>query len=194
MNSICVGILALQGAFNKHKEKCDWLGVNSIYVRSQEELDRCTHLIIPGGESTTMSKLMKLYGLDRAIKEFGKEKYIWGTCAGMILLAKRVDDPRVENLGLIDIYVQRNAYGRQIDSFVIDESMPLIDEKEKFKLVFIRAPKLLELGNSVTPLGFVDGTPVIARSKNILVSSFHPELTTDLRIHSYFILEMMRKR
>ena len=194
MDSICVGILALQGDYSKHKEKCDWLRVDSIYVRSPEELNRCTHLIIPGGESTTISKLMKLYGMVDELKKFGKEKYIWGTCAGMILLAKRVDDPRVETLGLMDIYVQRNAYGRQIDSFIAEEYLPLIDGKEKFKLVFIRAPKLLEYGNSVTPLGFVNGIPAIARDEHILVSSFHPELTPDLRIHSYFIFEMGKKK
>ena len=194
MNSICVGILALQGDYSKHKEKCDWLEVDSIYVRSSEELNRCTHLIIPGGESTTISKLMKLYGLVDELKKFGKEKYIWGTCAGMILVAKRVDDTRVENLGLIDIYVQRNAYGRQVDSFITEENLPLIDGKENFKLIFIRAPILLEYGDSVTPLGFVNENPVIARNDHILVSSFHPELTPDLRMHSYFIFKMGEKK
>jgi len=194
MNSICVGILALQGDYGKHKEKCDWLGVDSIYVRSSEELNRCTHLIIPGGESTTISKLMKLYGMVDELKKFGKEKYIWGTCAGMILVAKKVDDTRVENLGLIDIYVQRNAYGRQVDSFITEENLPLIDGKEKFKLIFIRAPVLLEYGDSVTPLGFVNEIPVIARNDHILVSSFHPELTPDLRTHSYFISKMGKKK
>ena len=94
----CVGILALQGAYAKHKEKCDWLGINSLYVRYPDDLEQCSHLIMPGGESTTISKLMRQYGLVDALKKFGKEKYIWGTCAGMILLAGNVDDSRIENL------------------------------------------------------------------------------------------------
>lgn len=194
MSNLRVGILALQGAFSKHKEKCDWLSVDSVYVRSPEELWECTHLIIPGGESTTMTKLMKLYGLRDAIIEFGKEKYIWGTCAGMILLANKVDDDRVENMGLIDIHVDRNAYGRQIDSFVGEETFPEIDKNEKIKIVFIRAPKIVSYGDTVQPLGFVNGTPVLARNERILVSAFHPELTADLRIHSYFIHNMNSKK
>ncbi len=190
MSSICVGILALQGAFSKHKEKCDWLGVESTYVRSPEELQQCSHLIIPGGESTTILKLIDTFGFKEELKKFGREKYIWGTCAGMIILANRVDDPRINHLGLIDIYVQRNAYGRQIDSFITEENLTFIDGKEKFKFIFIRAPKLLEYGSSVTPLGSVNGNVVIARNEHILVSSFHPELTSDLRIHSYFINKM----
>ena len=190
MSAPVVGILALQGAFSKHKEKCDWLSVDSVYVRSSDELKECTHLIIPGGESTTMTKLIDLHGLRDDLIEFGKTKYIWGTCAGMILLAKRVDDERVDNLGLIDIHVDRNAYGRQVDSFVSEEIFPEIDEKEKIKLLFIRAPKIVDYGDTVQPLGYVNGTPVLARNENIMVSSFHPELTADLRIHNYFIFNM----
>ena len=194
MSAPVVGILALQGAFSKHKEKCDWLNVDSVYVRSSDELKECTHLIIPGGESTTMTKLIDLHGLRDNLIEFGKSKYIWGTCAGMILLAKRVDDERVDNLGLIDIHVDRNAYGRQVDSFVSEEIFPEIDEKEKIKLLFIRAPKIADYGDTVQPLGFVNGTPVLARNENIMVSSFHPELTADLRIHTYFIFNMNNQK
>lgn len=190
MNVPVVGVLALQGAFSKHKEKCDGLSVDSMYVRTPDELKKCTHLIIPGGESTTMTKLINLHGLRDELIEFGKKKYIWGTCAGMILLAKKVDDERVDNLGLIDIRVDRNAYGRQSDSFVSEENFPEIDEKEKIKLLFIRAPKIIDYGDTVQPLGFVNGTPVLARNKNIMVSSFHPELTSDQRVHSYFIFNM----
>ena len=190
MSSPIVGILALQGAFGKHKEKCDLLNIDSIYVRTPDELNECTHLIIPGGESTTMTKLIKLHGLRNNLIEFGKTKYIWGTCAGMILLAKRIDDERVDNLGLIDIHIERNAYGRQVDSFVSEENFPEIDQKEKIKLIFIRAPKIADYGDTVQPLGFVNGTPVLARNEHILVSSFHPELTPDLRIHSYFVYNM----
>ncbi len=194
MSSVCVGILALQGAYSKHKEKCELLGVDSIYVRTPEELRMCSHLIIPGGESTTISKLIKFNGLREGLKKFAKKRYVWGTCAGMILVADRVDDPRVDNLGFIDIYVQRNAYGRQIDSFTAKKHLPFVDGKEEFKLIFIRAPKLLEYGDSVTPLGSINGNVVIARNDNILVSSFHPELTSDPRIHSYFISKMDEKR
>ncbi|MFC1562835.1 pyridoxal 5'-phosphate synthase glutaminase subunit PdxT [candidate division KSB1 bacterium] len=190
MSSVCVGILALQGAYEKHKEKCDWLGIDCVYVRSPEELQECSHLIIPGGESTTISKLISIYGFRDELKRFSHEKYIWGTCAGMILLASRVDDSRIENLGLIDIHILRNGYGRQVDSFVTEEKLSFIEGDEKFRFIFIRAPKLLEYGDSVTVLGSINGDVVIARNKNILVSSFHPELTSDSRIHDYFINKM----
>jgi len=180
-----VGILALQGDFRKHRQRLKELNVTSCLIRKPKELNSCRQLIIPGGESTTMTKLIGAWKLFDAIIEFGKDRPIWGTCAGMILLSTDVFDSRVKTLGLIDIDVERNAYGRQVDSFITDVKLTFLDDP--FRGVFIRAPKMIKHGDDVKALGYVNNEIVMARNQNILISSFHPELSNDLRIHNYFI-------
>ncbi len=185
-----VGILALQGDYHKHGERLAQLGVEFRQIRMPAELKRCTHLIIPGGESTTLSKLMDSSGLRKTISGFGEVKPIWGTCAGMILLGVETGDPRVAPLGLIDVDIDRNAYGRQIESFSVPLELTFSRNGYPFHAVFIRAPKLRRYGKSVTPLAKLGKDVVIARNENILISSFHPELTNDSRIHEYFVNAM----
>ena len=182
-----VGILGLQGDFLLHRRSVDALNAASRIVRTADELDGCTHLIIPGGESTTMQKLLDFTNLRPAIADFGTTRPVWGTCAGMILLAREVDDPRQTPLNLIDIAVTRNAYGRQIESFTTDLSLSFLQDETPFHAVFIRAPVLTSQGANVEALARVNGHAVLARENRVLVSSFHPELTPDLRLHRYFL-------
>ena len=176
-----IGVLALQGAFREHIAVLERLGVETVEVRLPDQLDGLDGLIIPGGESTTMMRLMGLYGLDDAIRDF--DAPIFGTCAGMIVLDR-------ERLGLIDVGVERNAFGRQVASF---EAPLAIDGEEKpFTGVFIRAPWIVDAGPEVAILAEVEGHPVLARQGRILVASFHPELTDDTRVHERF-LELVRE-
>jgi pyridoxal 5'-phosphate synthase pdxT subunit len=176
-----IGVLALQGAFREHAAMLRLLGVEATEVRLPEQLQGLDGLVIPGGESTTMLRLMGLYGLDEAVRAFPAP--IFGTCAGMIVLDR-------ERLGLIDLVVERNAFGRQVASF---EAPLLIEgEDEPFTAVFIRAPWVAEAGPGVAILAEVDGHPVLAREGRVLVASFHPELTDDPRVHERF-LELVRE-
>jgi len=176
-----IGVLALQGAFREHIAMLRRLGVEAVEVRLPEQLDGLEGLIIPGGESTTMMRLMTLYGLDDAIRSFPGP--IFGTCAGMIVLDR-------ERLGLIDLVVERNAFGRQVASF--EAPLEIEGEDEPFTGVFIRAPWVADAGPNVAILAQVDGHPVLAREGRILVASFHPELTDDTRVHERF-LELVRE-
>jgi pyridoxal 5'-phosphate synthase pdxT subunit len=182
-----IGVLALQGAFREHIEALRELGVEAVEVRLPEQLEGLDGLIIPGGESTTIGKLAVHYGLQEAIRRYlGAGKPVYGTCAGMIMLSKDSgsDQPL---LGVMDIKVARNAFGRQIDSFETDLDVPELG-KEPFPAVFIRAPKIESVGPDVDVLAKLDdGTPVAAREGNLLVTAFHPELTDDLRFHRYFL-------
>jgi pyridoxal 5'-phosphate synthase pdxT subunit len=176
-----IGVLALQGAFREHVAMLRALGAEAVEVRLPEQLEGLDGLVIPGGESTTMMRLMGLYGLDEAIRAFPAP--IFGTCAGMIVLDR-------ERLGLIDLVVERNAFGRQVASF---ESPLRIDGNgEPFPGVFIRAPWVADAGAGVAILAEVDGHPVLAREGRILVASFHPELTGDPRVHAMF-LDLVRE-
>jgi pyridoxal 5'-phosphate synthase pdxT subunit len=191
---ITVGVLALQGAFREHVKAIKKSGCHALEVRSTEELNEIDGLIIPGGESTTINKLLEKYGFREALDKFYKSsKPIFGTCAGLILLSKKVTDNKF-GLGYIDIVVDRNAYGRQIDSF--EEYIDLKKEHNlngsKFHAVFIRAPRIKKIGSQVEELGNYNNEVVLAREGNVLVCAFHPELTEDLRIHQYFI-DMIRK-
>lgn len=181
-----IGVLGLQGDFREHAAMLRRLGVEPVDVRTPRELEGTRGLILPGGESTTVRKLLAFSGLDRALCERAAEGYgLYGTCAGMILLARRlVNDDRFEPLGLIDIAVARNAYGRQIDSFETELSVKGLGP---FHAVFIRAPQLVETGAGVEVLAEHAGRPVLARQGNVLVSSFHPELTDDPALHRYFL-------
>jgi len=176
-----IGVLALQGAFREHSAVLRRLGVEAVEVRLPEQLEGLDGLVVPGGESTAMMRLMGLYGLDDAIRAFPGP--IFGTCAGMIVLDR-------ERLGLIDLAVERNAFGRQVASF--EAPIRIEGEDEPFTAVFIRAPWVADAGPGVAILAEVDGHPVLAREGRILVASFHPELTDDTRVHERF-LELVRE-
>ena len=171
-----IGVLALQGAFREHAAVLRRLGVDVREVRLPADLDGVDGLVIPGGESTTITKLAALYGLDEAIRRF--EEPVFGTCAGMILVDRT-------HLDLIDLEVDRNAYGRQVASFEAD--LELDGEERPFRGVFIRAPRVRDIGPKVEVLAELDGEPVLLRDGRVLVAAFHPELTDDSRVHERFI-------
>ncbi len=186
-----IGVLGLQGDFREHLAVLRSLGVDARDVRTKAQLDEIDGLIIPGGESTTMAYLLEKTGMLPVLRERGEQGFpIYGTCAGMILLAHELNDSSPESrLALMDIAVKRNAYGRQLDSFEADIH---IKDIGKFHAIFIRAPKIVRVGPGVEILAEHDGTPVLVRQKNLLASSFHPELTGDPRVHEYF-LKIVRK-
>lgn len=183
-----VGVLALQGAFREHMYALEALDVSAVAVRLPAQLDECAGLIIPGGESTAISKLMTAYGFWEPIEQrCAAGMAVWGTCAGAILVAKEVVDgiPGQRSLGLMDIAVRRNAYGRQVDSFEADVHFGHIGEE--YRGVFIRAPWIETVGAGVETLATHDGHIVAAREGMLLATTFHPELTGDPRIHNYFV-------
>jgi pyridoxal 5'-phosphate synthase pdxT subunit len=173
-----IGVLAVQGNFREHAAMLRRLGADVVEVRLPEELDGLDGLVIPGGESTTITRLMRLYGLEEAIRRFGGA--VFGTCAGMILLDRN-------HLGLVDLEVDRNAYGRQVASFEADIAL----DGQPLRGVFIRAPRVREVG-AMEVLAELDGEPVLLRQGRFLVASFHPELTDDTRVHEKF-LELVRE-
>ena len=188
-----IGVLALQGAFIEHERMLARLGVTSREVRQRKHLAGIDGLIIPGGESTTMGKLLDVLGMTDEVRALGRAGLpIWGTCAGLIVLATDVGREQT-TLGLLDISVRRNAFGSQLDSFETDLDVPALGA-DPFHAVFIRAPIITKLGPDVTPLAtLADGTVVAAQRDNLLVTSFHPELTTDTRFHRYF-LDLIKQR
>ena len=183
-----VGVLSLQGSFAEHLEVLGNLA-DKVYpyeVKSVEELEEIDYLIIPGGESTTLSKLLEKSGLDIAVKSrVTRGMPVWGTCAGMILLGEG-SDPKVKTLGLIPIKVERNAYGSQLDSFNFTGRIDEIDS-EDISFTFIRAPIISEIGKGVKVLLEIDDKIVAARKDNVLVTSFHPELTKSEKVYEYFL-------
>jgi 5'-phosphate synthase pdxT subunit len=181
-------VLALQGAFAEHVAALRGLGVDAVEVRLPEHLEGLDGLIIPGGESTTIGKLMVQYDLLEPIRSLAAAgRPILGTCAGMILLAKDIAGSDQPRLGVMDIAVERNAFGRQVDSFETGVPIEGVDG-DPFPAIFIRAPRIREVGEGVEVLGRLeDGTVVAARQGNIFVLSFHPELTGDPRLHRYFL-------
>lgn len=189
-----VGILALQGDFAAHGRMLDALGVPWRLVKTPADLAQVDGLILPGGESTTLLKLLHSSGLWEALAPYhANAQPLFGTCAGLIVLARETIQPAQESLGCIDIVAARNAYGRQVDSF-IDHGTPLDTEAlgtTPLEMVFIRAPKIMQLGPDVQPLATCREEIVLARQGSVLVSAFHPELTTDYRVHQYF-LRMIR--
>ena len=186
-----VGVLALQGDFQEHCVALRGLGASVVEVRKAEELDAVDALIIPGGESTSMAKLMDAYGMRAPLQDFPRSgRPLWGTCAGLILMASRLEEDRPEPLGLMDATVRRNGFGRQIDSFETELAIAGIPG-DLVHAVFIRAPVIVETGPGVETLAaLADDTPVVVRQGNLLASAFHPELTGDARMHRYF-LEML---
>jgi 5'-phosphate synthase pdxT subunit len=182
-----VGVLALQGAFREHVRMLRMCAEEALEIRLPEQLDGVDALIIPGGESTTISKLMTEYGFPGKIKSFAKSgKPVLGTCAGLILLAASQQGRKQKLLNLIDIDMKRNAYGRQIESREVDIEIPAIGP-QPFHAVFIRAPQVESAGPGVEVLATYQDKIVLARQKNILICCFHPELTDDTRIHKYFL-------
>ncbi len=185
--AVMIGVLALQGDFSMHQNMLKRLNVESLAIRTPSELDQCDALIIPGGESTTLVKLMKNNHLFEAIKTFNQRRPVYGTCAGCIVLAKTLSNYQMDTLGLIDITVERNAYGRQVDSFDDKISIPAFKENPQFTGVFIRAPLIRSAHENTRVLAHHNDEIVMARNERVLVTTFHPELTKDMRIHQYFI-------
>ncbi len=188
-----IGVLALQGAFREHMMMVEALGVASVPVRLPEQLGGLNGLIIPGGESTAIGKLMATYGFYDAIRQHhGAGMAVWGTCAGAILIAKRIIDavPGQEPLGLMSIEVRRNAYGRQVDSFEADLDVRGVP-RGPYRGVFIRAPWIERVGPDVEVLAVHDGHIVAAREGDLMATAFHPELTGDPRIHRFFLDEVV---
>lgn len=186
-----IGVLALQGDFAEHQVMLESLGAEVVQVRLPEHLEGLSGLIIPGGESTTIGKLATAYGLMEPLKAFGKTKAIWGTCAGAILLAKDAHRPQ-PLLELMDIVIERNAFGRQVDSFEVDLNVSGLSlngtSETPFHAVFIRAPLIESVGKGVEVISMLeDGRIVAARQGKLLATSFHPELTRDNRFHRYFM-------
>ena len=186
-----VGVLALQGDFAAHGAALERAAVEPVFVRDAEQLDGIDGLVIPGGESTTMLKLLRYDDLLDRLARFGREKPIFGTCAGAILLAREVTHPAQESLDLVDIGVERNAYGRQLDSRVAEiEPEPEFARRAgpgKMEAVFIRAPIIRRVGPNAKVLARYHGDPVLVEQGRHLVATFHPELTSDLRVHKLFL-------
>lgn len=190
-----IGVLALQGDFREHREVLQRMGSHAREVRLPHDLDGLDGLILPGGESTTIVRLMHSSGLLEPLRTLARHGFpMWGTCAGTILLAKRLDETGIPALQAMDITVRRNAFGRQVDSFETDLSVPALGDKP-FRAVFIRAPIIEEIGPDVEVLArLADGTPVAARERRLLATAFHPELTSDIRLHRLFLDRLVTER
>ncbi len=186
-----VGVLSLQGDFAAHGAALERAGAAPVYVRERSQLGEIDGLILPGGESTTMLKLLRHENLFDELAEFGRRKPVFGTCAGAILMATDVTNPPQESLGLMDIAVERNAYGRQLDSRVVElDPAPEFEMRTapgKLEAVFIRAPIIRRAGNGAQVLAEYAGDPVLIEQGRHLVATFHPELTTDARVHCLFL-------
>jgi pyridoxal 5'-phosphate synthase pdxT subunit len=181
-----IGILAVQGDFEAHAEMLAGMGVETIEVRSREDLEGCDGLILPGGESTTQLQFLQEEGLYEAIQSFAaKDKAIFGTCAGAILLATEVRNPRQESLGLLDMTVLRNGYGRQVHSDVV--SGPSTLKREPLEMVFIRGPVIERVGPTVEVLAEYAGKPALVQKGRVMAAAFHPELTADTTVHDRFL-------
>jgi pyridoxal 5'-phosphate synthase pdxT subunit len=188
---IKIGVLALQGAVREHIRLLEQTGVRAIEVKTAAPFPDLDGLIIPGGESTTISKLMHAYELKEPIRQMhAAGKPIFGTCAGLILIAKRVEGLTEPHVGLLDVSVKRNAFGRQVDSF--EASLHIAEVGDHFSAIFIRAPYIEQIGPGVKVLADVEGKIVAVRQATLLGAAFHPELTDDLRLHAYFV-KMVRQ-
>lgn len=192
-----IGVLALQGDFSKHVDVLRSLGVEVQEVRKPQDLENCQGLIIPGGESTVMLRLIEFIGMRQPLLDFAEQKPLFGTCAGLILMSKSIQSSPFLPLKLLDVEVERNAFGRQVNSFQSFISLELKAEKFKpkhskiFSAFFIRAPRIKKWGKEVEVLARFEGEPILVRQGHHLGASFHPELTPDPEVHRYFI-EMVR--
>jgi len=186
-NNPKVGILAFQGAYDAHGKILTCLGAEIRRIKTADDFDEISHLVIPGGETTTFLKLLEFNDLTEPIINHVKSgKPILVTCAGLILIASRVTNPEQSSLGLLDVTVERNSYGSQVNSFVTDVNIPVIGDKP-FEGIFIRAPRIESCGSDVSVLGKINGDPVVVRQNNILAATFHPELSDDTRLHEFFL-------
>jgi pyridoxal 5'-phosphate synthase pdxT subunit len=179
-----IGVLALQGDFEAHRRRLEELGADVILVRKPEQLDDVDGLVIPGGESSTFLKLLGEKGFQK-LSDFVHTKPTFGTCAGAILLAKQVENPHQTGLNAIDMTIRRNAYGRQIDSSIVEAVTSL--GGDPLEMVFIRAPRIENVGDGVEVLAKRDGDPVLVRKRNVMAATFHPELSEDTRVHAEFL-------
>ncbi|QTA38141.1 pyridoxal 5'-phosphate synthase glutaminase subunit PdxT [Thermosipho ferrireducens] len=181
-----IGVSGIQGDFREHKTMLEKMGIKTMVVRTPEELDKVDGLIIPGGESTTMIRIMKMVNLYDALKAKIETGFpVFGTCAGMILLSNEVTNFKQDSLKAINIKIERNAYGRQVESFETD--IEIKGFNSKFRAIFIRAPKVVSYDENIEILATFENSPVLLKQDNILVASFHPELTNDTRVHEYFL-------
>ena len=187
-----IGVLAIQGDYAAHAEALTDAGAEPVEVRNPDELNDLDGLILPGGESTTMLKFLERRGLFDALKEFTASRPVFGTCAGAILLAREVRHPKQRSLEALDAVVERNAYGRQIDSTILTEPTSL--PGGPLEMVFIRAPRFVETGNGVEVLAAREGFPVLIRQGKLLAATFHPELSRDRRIHKLFVESVIASR
>ncbi len=178
-----VGVLAIQGDFDAHRRRLEELGAEVVLVRKPEQLDQVEGLVIPGGESTTFLKFLRQDGFLDKLRDFVRVKPTFGTCAGAILLAKEVSNPAQEGLGAIDIGIRRNAYGRQLESF-IDETESKLG---RIETVFIRAPRIERVGPAVEVLARDKEDPILVRQGKVMAATFHPELSSDSRVHAEFL-------
>lgn len=188
-----IGVLALQGDFHRHLERLKEMNVSGCEVRKPEALENCQGLIIPGGESTTLAKLMHKYDLFEAIKSFNRQWPVFGTCAGAILVSRSVVNQPVDSMNLIDMEIERNAYGRQIDSFADAVTISTGAKAIAIEGVFIRAPKIISFGDSVKAVGHYGTSVVMVENDNVLAATFHPELSDSHLVHNYF-LDKIRRR
>jgi 5'-phosphate synthase pdxT subunit len=179
-----IGVLALQGDFDAHRRRLEELGAEVVLVRKPEHFDQIEGLVIPGGESSTFLKLLG-ESTFQALNKFVHTKPTFGTCAGAILLAKQVENPHQPGLGVLDITIRRNAYGRQIDSVIVESETAL--GADPLEMVFIRAPRIERVGEGVEVLAKRDGDPVLVRKGSVMAATFHPELSADRRVHEEFL-------
>ena len=187
-----IGVLAIQGDYAAHATALEDAGASPCEVRKPEQLDGLDGLILPGGESTTMLKFLEKRGLFEALEEFCGTHPVFGTCAGAILLAREVRNPPQRSLGVLDAIVERNAYGRQIDSTILTAETAL--PGGPLEMVFIRAPRIVEVGPSVEVLARRDGFPALVRQGSIMAATFHPELSQDRRVHQLFVKSVKAAR
>lgn len=180
-----IGVLGIQGDYAAHAAALSEAGAEAVDVRKPEDLDGIDGLILPGGESTTMLRFLDRHGLFDRLREFAGRKPVFGTCAGTILLAKDVRNPAQRSLGVLNAAVERNAYGRQIDSSI--ETEPTTLAGGAMEMVFIRAPRIVEIGDGVETLAKRDGFPVLVHQGNVVAATFHPELSADRRVHRFFV-------
>ncbi len=192
MERLVIGVLALQGDFAKHSEVLRSLGVNVKEVRKPEDLEGCDGLIIPGGESTVMMRRMNFIGMREKLCDFSQQKPVFGTCAGLILMSKEVQGSSIEPLGLLDVTIERNAFGRQVESFQASVELHLIPQHtQSFRAYFIRAPRIRAYDSNVEVLATYEGEPIFVQQGRHLGVTFHPELTSNPVIHQYFLKMVM---
>lgn len=184
-----IGVLGIQGDIQEHLRTVEKLGHKAIWIKNPEQLDNIQALIMPGGESTTMTRLMKIFSLwDKIKNKIHSGMPVFATCAGMVILSEIIENyPHQETMGVLPVRIERNGYGRQVDSFETEIEIPYIENDRQLLAVFIRAPRIIGTHGSVDILATYKNDPVLVEYKNILAASFHPELTDDTRIHEYFL-------